>query len=219
MARYEPSEQFVRQLSDHQSRLYAYVLAILGDPDAVADVLQDTNVTLWRKANEFVEGTDFGAWARRVAYFEVLAYRERRSRERHVFDNELLREVADEAAQQTDAMDAELVTLQRCMERLSQLDRALVQARYAPGGSVKKLAQLRGKSPNAISLALHRIRNELADCIDRVVGKKEADPRSAARPGGLPMTLPAETSDRLQPLLAAMLDGRLSDEQADDLRL
>ena len=142
----------------------------------MADVLQDTNVTLWRKADEFVDGTNFGAWAKRVAYFEVLAYRERRSRERHVFDNDLLREVADEAAEQTDAMSAELFTLHRCMERLAQVDRALVQARYAPGGSVKKLAELRGKSPNAISLALYRIRNELADCIEASLGRKRPIP-------------------------------------------
>jgi RNA polymerase sigma-70 factor, ECF subfamily len=176
MIRHEPSEQFVRLLSDHQSRLYAYVLAILGDPNAVPDVFQDTNVTLWRKANEFVEGTDFGAWARRVAYFEVLAYRKRRGRERHIFDDDLLREVADEASRQTDALDAELTKLHHCMGRLSQLDQALIQARYAKGESVAMLAKLRGKTPNAISLALYRIRNELANCIEESLGAKRSRP-------------------------------------------
>lgn len=174
MARREPSEQFVRQLTDYQSRLRAYVLAILGNPDAVGDVLQETNVALWRKASQFVDGTDFGAWARSVAYFEVLAYRKRRNKDRHVFDDDLLREVAAEAAEQTDALDAELVTLQRCVERLSQLDQRLVQSRYAPGGSVKELAKLRGKSAGAISLALYRIRNELADCIEQSSGRNGA---------------------------------------------
>lgn len=174
IASHEPNEQFVRQLTDYQSRLRAYVLAILGNPDAVGDVLQDTNVALWRKASQFVEGTDFGAWARSVAYFEVLAYRKRRNQDRHVFDDDLLREVADEAAKQTDTLDAELVTLQRCVERLSQLDQRLVQARYTPGGSVKELARQRGKSAGAISLALYRIRNELADCIEQSLGRKGA---------------------------------------------
>jgi RNA polymerase sigma-70 factor, ECF subfamily len=182
MAGHEPSEQFVRQLSDHQSRLYAYVLAILGNPDAVADVLQDTNVTLWRKAGEFAEGSDFGAWARRVAYFEVLAYRKRRRRERHIFDSELLREVADMAAEQTELVGSDLSTLHYCMQRLSQADRALIEARYAPGGSVKKLAQESGKSPNAISLALHRIRSQLADCMEASLRKERS---SGAPPSGL----------------------------------
>jgi RNA polymerase sigma-70 factor, ECF subfamily len=172
--RREPSEQFVRLLSDQQSRLYAYVLAILGDPDAASDVFQDTNVTLWRKANEFIEGSDFGAWVRRVAYFEVLAYRKRRGRERHVFDDDLIREVAEETARQTDAMADELATLPRCMERLSQQDYALVQARYAEGGSVARLAEVRGKTPNAISMALYRIRSELARCIEESLGRKHA---------------------------------------------
>jgi RNA polymerase sigma-70 factor, ECF subfamily len=176
MVRPEPSEQFVRQLSDHQSQLYAYILAILGNPDAVADVFQDTNVTLWRKAHEFTEGSDFSAWAKQVAYFEVLAYRKRRSRERHVFDSELLREVADEADRQTDTIDAELAMLHRCIERLSQVDQALIRGRYAQGGSVVALAKLRGKSANAISLALHRIRRELADCIKESLGRERPAP-------------------------------------------
>jgi RNA polymerase sigma-70 factor (ECF subfamily) len=173
--RREPSEQFVRLLSDQQSRLYAYILAILGDPDAAADVFQDTNVTLWRKASDFAEGSDFGAWVRSVAYYEVMAYRKRRGRERHVFDDDLLREVAEETARQTDAMADELATLHRCMERLSQQDYVLVQARYAEGGSVAHLAEARGKSPNAISMALYRIRNELARCIEESLGKERSD--------------------------------------------
>lgn len=78
MSGYARNEQFVRNLTDHQSRLYAYILAILGDQNAVGDVLQDANVAIWRKADDFVEGTHFWAWVSRIAYFEVLAFRKRR---------------------------------------------------------------------------------------------------------------------------------------------
>ncbi|NLF07145.1 MAG: RNA polymerase subunit sigma-70, partial [Pirellulaceae bacterium] len=62
MSDFARSEQFVRDLTDHQSRMYAYIMAVLGDPNAAGDVLQDANVAIWRKADEFVEGTDFWAW-------------------------------------------------------------------------------------------------------------------------------------------------------------
>jgi RNA polymerase sigma-70 factor, ECF subfamily len=169
MAYRPPDEQFVRHLTEHQSRLYAYILALLGDPDAVSDVLQDTNVALWRKAAEFTEGSCFGAWASRVAYFEVLAYRKRRSHDRHVFDDAVLEQVSDQACRQTESMDPDLTTLHRCIDKLPPPDRELIQGRYASGGSVRRLAELRGKSPGAISQALYRIRNELADCMEQTV--------------------------------------------------
>jgi RNA polymerase sigma-70 factor, ECF subfamily len=168
-----PTEQFVRHLTECQSRLYAYLLALLGDPNVVNDVLQDTNVAIWRKAHEFSEGTDFGAWASRVAYYEVLGYRKRCSKDRHVFDEALLEDLAEQVVAQTEAMDVELATLYRCMEKLSQVDQEMVRQRYAPGGSVRHLAESRGKSAGAISQALYRIRSELADCVEQTLKSEE----------------------------------------------
>jgi RNA polymerase sigma-70 factor, ECF subfamily len=170
MLEYTPSEQFVRCLTEHQSRLYAYILAMLGDPDAAGDVFQNTNVAIWRKAGEYTEGTNFWAWTSRIAHFEVLAHRKRRQRDRHVFDEALLANIAEEAAQQAEWMGSDLAALHRCMDKLPPLDRDLVRARYAPGGSVKRLAELRGKSAGAISQALYRIRGELADCVEQEKG-------------------------------------------------
>ena len=74
------NEQFVRCLTEYQRRLYTYILAMLGDPNAADDVFQDTNVAIWRKAAEYAEGTKLRAWTSRIAYYEVLAYRKRQPR-------------------------------------------------------------------------------------------------------------------------------------------
>lgn len=171
MSDFAHSEQFVRDLTDHQSRMYAYIMAVLGDPNAAGDVLQDANVAIWRKADEFVEGTDFWAWVSRIAYFEVLAFRKRRQRERLVFDDSLLEKIAAAAVEQA----ADLAALHRCVEKLPPLDRELVQGRYAQGGSVKLIAEARGKSAGAISQALYRIRNELADCVEKELDDEPED--------------------------------------------
>ena len=84
-----------------------------------------------------------------------------------MFDEMLLANIAEEAAQQAELIDADLTALRRCIEKLSSLDRNVVQARYAPGGSVKRLSKLLGKSAGAVSQSLYRIRGELADCMDR----------------------------------------------------
>ena len=93
----EQIEQFVQQLTACQTMLYAYILMLLPSHDDADDVLQETNLVLWRKADEFVDGTEFGAWACRVAHFQVRAWLRDAQRDRHVFDPELLGSLAGEA--------------------------------------------------------------------------------------------------------------------------
>ena len=44
------------------------------------DVLQDVNRIPWEKADEYEAGTNFAAWANRVAYFQVLTLRQQKAR-------------------------------------------------------------------------------------------------------------------------------------------
>ena len=78
----EPSFEFVQLLTSHQSRLYAYVLSLLGNRTQAEDVMQETNAVLWRKAHDFKLGTNFGAWMLKVAHFQVMAHRRKLTRDR-----------------------------------------------------------------------------------------------------------------------------------------
>ena len=40
-------------MTDHQGRLFGYILSLLGDADAANDVLQEANIVLWRDSREF----------------------------------------------------------------------------------------------------------------------------------------------------------------------
>ncbi len=162
-----PNEEFVRRLTESQARLYAYILAVCGEPAKVQDILQETNVTLWRKAADFREDTSFWAWASRVAYFEILAHRKRCRKERLVFDDALLDDMTVEAVGQLEFLDRDLVMLHRCLDKLSESEQRLIRSRYSIGASVTRLAEAWGKSAAAISQALYRVRGRLAECIER----------------------------------------------------
>ena len=45
----DPKERFVTSLTDSQDLLYAYILSLFPDVDLARDVLQETNLVLWRK--------------------------------------------------------------------------------------------------------------------------------------------------------------------------
>ena len=57
--------------------------------------------------------------------------------------------------------------LDRCLHELSEKQRQLILARYAPGASVQDLAAERNQTPTALSLTLLRIRKALESCVER----------------------------------------------------
>ena len=84
------SEEFVRLLTEAQGPVYGYLLTLIPDRNRARDLLQETNITLWKKAATFEEGTNFNAWACKIAYFHVLSFRRKMAREKLVFDDDIL---------------------------------------------------------------------------------------------------------------------------------
>ena len=162
-----PSEQFVRELTGNQSRLLAFVLTLLPDSEAAHDVLQNMNVVLWRKAEEYVDGSNFMAWACRIARWEVLAYYRDRARDRHVFDDGLIEQLASHAQHLAESSGRLTTFLEECLQYRSARQREMLRQRYAPGASVKEVAAAQGISANRLSVTLSRIRDALMQCIQQ----------------------------------------------------
>jgi RNA polymerase sigma-70 factor (ECF subfamily) len=164
--------RFVQLLTDHQRGLFAYVVSLLGDLNEAQNVLQETNLVLWRRSAEFVEGTSFVAWARKVAYYQVLAHLRLRKRDRHIFDPALLEQLTDRfSAVEED--DRRRLALRHCLAELPDKLRAMIALRYGPGGSLKILSLQMGKSEGAIKMALLRIREQLVGCMERKLASEE----------------------------------------------
>jgi RNA polymerase sigma-70 factor (ECF subfamily) len=149
-----------------QDRLYAYIRTLLPRAEAAREVLQETNVILLRKADQLAEGQPFEAWACSIAYHEVLSYRRDNARDRHVFDDALLLELAAGAEPLSQAPDDRAEALENCLERLSGKERAMLSSRYADGGSVNALAETEGRPARTIATQLFRIRQMLLDCVE-----------------------------------------------------
>jgi RNA polymerase sigma-70 factor (ECF subfamily) len=166
------SASYIQNLVDRQTRLYAYILTLLADTQAAEDVLQETNLVLFRKAAEFSEGTDFDAWAFRTARNQCLAYWTLRGRDRLVLSDHVLFESASPIPVNQAEFDGRREALGECLQRLPKRQRDLIQARYAPGGSVSEIAKELGRTESAISQSLYRIRATLSQCIrTRLAGR------------------------------------------------
>lgn len=172
-------EDFVSLLTRHQGSLRAYLVSLMpGDPQ-VNDVLQETNITLWKKRESFQLGSNFTAWSFAVARFSVKEHRARhyRDQRRLVFSDALLEIVSltpDEAA--PDELDGRHGALERCLGKLPEADRAIVNARYTKGTNLEEHALEVGRSAGSLRVALFRIRAALRKCIRRQLSQPPSLP-------------------------------------------
>jgi len=174
------TSQFVALFAAHDRGIYKHILMLLVDSTATQEVFQETSVALWRKFDEFQPGSNFLAWACRVAYFEVLNYRRERRRGRLRFDDDLMQTLAEERLDGEDLLQARREVLPGCMDKLPPADRELVERRYASEETILELARRTGRQANTLYKALERIRRALMTCIENAL----AETPRGERPNG-----------------------------------
>ena len=158
---------FASQITGSQQRLYAYIRSLLDNSASAWDVLQETNVVLWKKQAEFQPGTNFDAWAFTVARFQVMAFlRDRKREPLDLMTPELCELMAEDASVETAAFDQRLVALQKCREQLPDRSRRMVELYYERGRSVKQVGDDLKMRAEAVKQALFRLRRLLQDCIE-----------------------------------------------------
>lgn len=65
--------ELVGLLTRNQRKIFAYIYTLVPNRADAEDILQETSVTIYKKFAEFELGTDFVAWANRIAWWKVKA--------------------------------------------------------------------------------------------------------------------------------------------------
>lgn len=165
-----PSETFIADLTDWQNRLFGYLVTLLGDIHDARDVLQETNLVIWRRMDTFTPGTDFGAWARKCAYYQAMAFLRDRKRGPSLLGEELLALIAEEQENQAIDENERKLALRDCLGLLSDEQRVLIRSRYDERVPVRQLAADHRKSESAMKMTLLRVRETLQVCIESKLG-------------------------------------------------
>ncbi len=161
------SDTFVQYLTAAQNRLYGYIFSLLGDHHRANDVLQETNLVLWRKASEFRPGSDFIPWSFAIARFQVMAHLRDRGRDRFLLDPEVAELIDADVVEEAGHFAETQAALRACLSKLPERSRSLIDLRYFSRQSIRELAEGAKKSEEAIKVALLRIRRGLRDCLQR----------------------------------------------------
>jgi RNA polymerase sigma-70 factor (ECF subfamily) len=169
------SDEFLTLITEFQGRLFGFVLSMLGDVDQANEILQETNLVLWRKSDEFRPGSDFKAWSFRVAHFQVMAFRQRQIRDRLVFSDDVIEQFCRDAAAQDEAYEQRIELLETCIASLSERNREVLCRFYDQGESLEAIATSLKRTANAVGQMLFRIRKSLIECVgENVPGVTDA---------------------------------------------
>ncbi|NQU25072.1 MAG: sigma-70 family RNA polymerase sigma factor [Candidatus Nealsonbacteria bacterium] len=167
----EPHEAFRRHWVRWQPAIYGYIRTVVLYRADAEDVLQDVAEILWRKIDQFEEGTRFDQWAYRVAKNVMLNHQKKAKRNRIRFSDEITRQLADEAVHAGAESRAELEALESCVGKLPDAQRDLIRRRYEPGATNRSVAAATGRSESAVSRALSRIHRALTRCVYLALGE------------------------------------------------
>lgn len=162
--------RYIELLSEHQSRLFTFLYAhVLNMADA-EDLYQQVALVLWEKFDQFVPGSDFGAWGIRVADLTIKNFLRGKRRSKVFFSDEVIQRIVDrQTAMSERAVAARTEALQGCLKRLPRADRELVERCYGADAKIKDIAGNMGRSAGAVYTALCRIRQALLACIERTI--------------------------------------------------
>lgn len=158
-------EQFVRLFVQHQKRIHGLILSLVPKGADADDILQEASAVMWQKFSEFELGSNFAAWALRIARFQVMAYYTSQKRQRARLSDESLDAVIEKMAARPERQEARSAALDGCLAGLDREDRDLLDLRYRGGASVEELARQSGRTVFAVYKALNRAHDRLLGCM------------------------------------------------------
>lgn len=151
-----------------QQRLREYIFVICPNRSAVEDILQETNRVLWEKRSQFEIGTNFLAWARRIAQFQTMSFLKKNSSKSWLFfDSDLVQSLAKSFHERDELASNRTHNLSKCIELLSDSDKELIRLRYELQLSLKEISAKCQRTEGALKQAFLRIRNSLRECVER----------------------------------------------------
>lgn len=158
---------FVKLYSKNERALRAFLYNLLPGTAEVDEVMQEVSLVLWKKFSQFDPATEFLKWAYVVARYEVLMFRRKKARDRHVFHEDLLDLLSEEYEEDEKPLQRERKALDVCLTKLSEADHDLLMACYAKDMRINEMANQLGRSPTGLYKKLNRLRQGLLQCIDQ----------------------------------------------------
>ena len=157
--------EFVRLWTLHGQRIYAYLVILTSNHADADEIFQEVGISLWKKFDQFTPGTNFQAWARKIAFNRVRNFRRLHYHQTLLCSPRFLETIDQRISKRSSILDAQHDALIECFEKLPPRQKDLIDRRYQPGATPASVAKQTGRNTKAIYQALWRIHNSLFRCV------------------------------------------------------
>ena len=167
----EDDRKLARMLLEHRDVLFAYILALVRNWNVAEELFQEVSLVVLQKGQEGEDVQQFLPWSREIARRMVLNYWKTTSRSRLILSSEALDSIDKAFADRDEEIEAPghelLKSLRRCLQRLPDHLRRLVDLRYNQALALDEIARRLDRSSGSVQVALSRIRMRLLECTQR----------------------------------------------------
>lgn len=158
---------FLKLYLANEKRINGYVRALVPNWSDVEDIVQEIVTVMWSKFRDFEKGTNFTAWALKIAHFQVLNYYKIKKSNKMYFSQKIISDLSDKLSSKKPNTDERLNTLKKCLQKLSSDELLLVNMRYEPGSSTKSVSRQTGKDLHQLYRFFNKLHAKLLLCIRR----------------------------------------------------
>lgn len=169
----EKSAKFFSLYTSIHGRLYSYIMMMVHNQAVAEDLLQETAVIMWENFETFQEGTNFGAWAVRIARNKTLEFLRENKNTKKLFRDEFYNRVSAVAEDSTQNFSQRMKALDECMKKLSKPDQNILRLRYKNNVPIKNISVRTGWPVSTLYHRLSRIYGVLRSCISRTLAQQE----------------------------------------------
>lgn len=163
------SDYFVRQLMIHRKRIYAFILTLAANTSDADDIMQDTAALMWEKYHQVEEIKDFAALGMRIAHFKVLEFRKKQYEKKLQFNSDLFDSVIGGAVVANENLDARFEALKKCLSKMDEKSRYLVQMRHQKGQTIKSIAAAIKMHQHTAYKVIARLHDQLVQCVQKTL--------------------------------------------------
>jgi RNA polymerase sigma-70 factor, ECF subfamily len=151
------ADAFEQLLNSYEAKVFRMALTFLKDPARAEDVTQDTFLKLWRALPDYDTRASPGTWLYTIARNTCLSASRADS-----YRKSVPLDAIGEPAAAVQAVFADM-ELERCLERLSEIQRTVITLFYLQGRRVDEVARMLGIPEGTVKSHLHRARLALGE--------------------------------------------------------
>lgn len=163
----EIRERMTRHWLAAEPAIRAYVAGAVSSFADREDLLQQVALTVARRFEEFDEHRPFLAWALWLAKSRITDFYRSQGRRPQFLSDALLEKYAETLIERQEVVSRRREALEHCLEKLPDRSRSLLRLKYHDGLKIEQIAEAIRSTPGSVRVTLFRIRDALADCIQR----------------------------------------------------